>query len=31
LRTIEGRVIGTTRLRRHGEYRHNALWRIERV
>ena len=31
LRVVEGRVIGNTRLRRHGVYRHNALWRIERV
>ena len=31
LRTIEGRVIDGKRLRRHGEYRHNALWRIEKV
>lgn len=31
LRAIEGRVIGCKRLRRHGEYRHNALWRIEKV
>ena len=30
-RAIEGRVIDSKRLRRHGEYRHNALWRIERV
>jgi hypothetical protein len=31
LRAVEGRVIGQTRLRRHGKYRHNALWRIVRV
>jgi putative DNA primase/helicase len=31
LRKVEGRVIGNKRLRRHGEYRHNLLWRIERV
>jgi hypothetical protein len=30
-RDIEGRVIGQKRLKRHGEYRHNALWRIEKV
>jgi hypothetical protein len=31
LRAVEGRVIGQTRLKRHGEYRHNALWRVEKV
>ena len=31
LRSIEGRVIGQKRLKRHGEYRHNALWRAEKV
>ena len=31
LRRIEGRVIDQKCLRRHGEYRHNALWRIERI
>ena len=31
LHALEGRVIGTKCLRRHGEYRHNACWRIERV
>jgi hypothetical protein len=30
-RDIEGRVIGRKRLKRHGEYRHNALWRVETV
>ena len=31
LRAVEGRVIGQKRLKRHGEYRHNALWRVEKV
>jgi putative DNA primase/helicase len=31
LRVIEGRVIGQKRLKRHGAYRHNALWRVEKI
>jgi hypothetical protein len=31
LRAIEGRVIDHKRLKRHGEYRHNTLWRVEKV
>jgi hypothetical protein len=31
LRPVEGRVIDQKRLKRCGEYRHNALWRVEKV
>jgi hypothetical protein len=30
-RAVEGRVIDDKRLKRCGEYRHNALWRVEKV